>query len=122
MTKVSEEKQAEINHAREQLEKMCPPGSTIYGQFIDSNGQGTRTYTFFVVYDGEMVCLDYYLHTVLGYQFRETSHAARGLRTQDDGYQTVLHLSYELFGVHTRHNITEWNPAGDPNAYTYRRL
>lgn len=114
--KLTAEKQAEIEHATKRLREFCTEGKVIYGQLIDSNGQGTRTYTFYTVVEGEIVCLDYYIHTVLGYAFRETSKAARGLSTQDDGYGTVLHLSYHLYGT----NYYKEHDTGC--AFTYCRL
>lgn len=112
--KVTAKKQAEIDYATKRLSEICTEGKVIYGQFIESNGMGTRTYTFYTVVDGEIICLDYYIHTVLEYAFRETSKTARGLHTQDDGNGTVLHLSYHLFGVP--------GPDSAPCKYTYCRL
>lgn len=98
----------------ELLKKWCPVGKTIYSQFIQTGGNGIRTFTFYTVVDGEIYVLDYAFTVVLGYQFRETTTTARGIRTSDP-FSPILHLSYHLFGIEARFD-------GSPCAYTHRTL
>lgn len=86
-------------HVQEILMRYLPEGATIYSLMRWTDNRGKRTYSFFVVNEGEIICLDPYIAFLLGYKLHQTVTSGVGVYTSgNDAHSLVAQISHTLYG------------------------
>lgn len=83
------------------LRRLCPRGARVTVKYLrsyrDINGNTRRVVSYFIAYEGQVVCLDHYI--ALYYQVKQvrSNSLGNGIKVCGDGTEEIAHISFDLY-------------------------